>query len=218
MATTLTACTPDNVLTLEILPGALRHFRAMVAEGGPLIKCIPGSLTLVSPGRSHERSDRRLGIVILAICSVLRIPVSLLGSTYFELPQGAEDFGYEPDEGYHIRDLEQKEDQPPDLAVEVVVTNPETKALINCARLKVPEVWVLNVPRGELVFYHLAKRGENRGKYVPKSRSRAFPFLSVAMVMERLADPASDFSEFDQNCREWVEQVLAPLAGGEEGQ
>src|SRR5262249_41669437 len=125
------------------------------------------------------------------------------------------DYGYMPDEGYYIQSHgEATEGQPPDLAIEVVITNPETKALINGAILGIPEMWVWHVPRNQLVFHHLVKRGSGKRVYVPKPRSRAFPFLSVKMVLERLSDPSDDDGAFDRNCREWAARVLVPLARG----
>jgi Uma2 family endonuclease len=212
-----TECAPDMVVTIPIRPGGLRLYMELAREGGPLVKCVPGSLTLVSPGRTHETSDRRLGILILAIGSVLEIPLLPLGSTFFSRSKDHPDYGYEPDESYLTGTLGKSEDHRPDLAVEVVVTNPDKKAPANCALLGVPEVWVWNIPRKRLVFYHLVTRGKNKGQYVSNPRSRAFPSLEVGMVLERLSDPTEDGSTFDRNCRAWVAQVLAPLARGEGG-
>src|SRR5438094_24316 len=73
----------DRVISFSIKPGMLERFRESLAEGGPLIKCYLGSVTLVSPGYSHESLGHRLASLILAVCAVLKIPHSQLGSTYF---------------------------------------------------------------------------------------------------------------------------------------
>ena len=70
-----------------------------------------------------------------------------------------------------------------------MVTNPATKALRAGAFLKIPELWVFDIPRHRLTFYHLATRGKHQGTYRPQARSRAFPFLTSAEILERLDDP-----------------------------
>jgi Uma2 family endonuclease len=212
MTTTLaTMITPDKVMTFEILPGTLDQFLATIAEGGPRLKCYEGSVTLVSPGKPHERSGRRLANLILAICLELRIQHTALVSTAWVLPKGARDTAYESDESYYIQSHgTAEEDQVPDLAIEIVVSHPEKKALLCGAVLGIPEMWVMDIPHHRLTFYHLARRGKNKGTYQGHSRSRAFPLLTSGEVLERLDDPTADDSEFHENCRAWAKQVLLP--------
>jgi Uma2 family endonuclease len=212
MPSTLAAtCTPDIVMSFAIVPGTLGQLRAALGDKGPLIKCYEGSLTLVSPGRSHESSDRRLGILILAVCAVLKIPHSTLGSTFYDVPPHAGKTGYEPDESYYIQSHgTAAETQPPDLAIEVVVAHRAQEALRIGEVLGIPEIWVWNLPRRELVFHILAPRGKDKGTYRPSPRSRAFPFLNSDEVKERLDDPTGDSTAFNENCRAWAAEVLAP--------
>jgi Uma2 family endonuclease len=203
--------TPDKVVSFHIMPGTLGQWRATMAEGGPLIKCFEGSVTLVSPGGTHEIAGHRLMILILAICGVLKIPHTPLGSTYFSLPEGAKDSGYEPDEGFYIQShATAAEGQAPDLAIEVVVSHSEKKALACGALLAIPEMWVLDIPRHRLTFYRLVRSGKHKGTYQPQPRSRAFPLLSSSDVLERLDDPERDAAAFHENCRNWVAEVLIP--------
>jgi hypothetical protein len=51
---------PDRVVTFQINPGTLLQFLDARAEGGPRLKCFEGSVTLVTPGRSHESKALRL--------------------------------------------------------------------------------------------------------------------------------------------------------------
>jgi Uma2 family endonuclease len=212
MAVALTATiAPDRVLTLEIRRGMLEQFHATLAEGGPLFKCFEGSATFVSPGETHEITGRRLVILILAVCAVFKIAHTSLASTYFQLPKGAKDTGYEPDEGYYIQShATADEGQVPDLAIEIVVSHSEKKALACGAILGIPELWVLDIPRHRLTFHHLVKRGKNAGSYMSKPNSKAFPFLSASEVLERLDDADRDATTFDENCREWAAHVLFP--------
>jgi Uma2 family endonuclease len=159
----------------------------------------------------HERELDRLSSLVKAICFALRIKLSALRSTTWYLPLGVGDTAYEADAAYYIQSHGQaKKNQPPDLAIEVVVSNPATKAMHAGAFLKIPELWVFDVPRRKLTFYHLVTRGKHQGTYRPSPRSRAFPVLTSADVLERLEDPEDDDIAFGENCREWARRVLVP--------
>jgi Uma2 family endonuclease len=203
--------TPDTVLSFHITPGTLPQFLASLDERGPLIKCFEGSVTLVSPGRSHETVARRLLYLMIAILEELEIHHTPLGSTQWAVPAGQGETAYEPDESYYIQSHETaNEDQVPDLAIEIVVSNSPTKALACGSALGIPEMWVFDVPRFQLAFYRLARRGKHKGRYQPSPRSQALPFLLASEVLERLDEPEQDSLEFLKNCRAWARRVLVP--------
>jgi Uma2 family endonuclease len=212
MATTLAPTfTTDTVMTFDINPGTLLDLLDARAEGGPRLLCFEGSVTLVSPGKSHELKGNRLDLLILAICLELRIEYTGLVSTTWALPLGSGDTAYEADRAYYIQSHGTTgKHHPPDLAIEVVVSHSEKKALRAGAFLKIPELWVLDIPRHRLTFHHLTQRGNHKGTYRPEPRSRAFPALTAAEVLERLDDPATGDVAFHQNCREWARKVLVP--------
>jgi Uma2 family endonuclease len=212
MASTLVATiTPDSVTSFEINPGTLLQFLEARAEGGPRLICFEGSVTLVSPRMPHEVAGERLANLVLAVCLELRIKHSPLASTTWTLPLGAGDTGYEADKAYYIQSHgTARKHQPPDLAIEVVVSHSEKKALRVGAFLKIPEMWVLDVRRHRLTFYHLTVRGKQKGTYRPEPRSRALPVLTSAEVLERHDDPETDGTAFHENCRAWARQVLVP--------
>ncbi|MFO0950191.1 MAG: Uma2 family endonuclease [Isosphaeraceae bacterium] len=202
---------PDRLADFEIRPGTLLQYLETRPETGPRIKCLEGSVTLVSPGRSHESQTSRLDRLIAAVCLELGIEHAALASTTWTLPDGADDTAYEADLAYYVQNFgKEKPDQPPDLAVEVVVSHPEKKALRAGEVLKIPEMWVYDVPRRRLTFHHRTARGKYRGVYRPGPRSRAFPFLTAAEVAERLDDPAPGETAFFRNCQEWSRRVLRP--------
>jgi Uma2 family endonuclease len=219
MASTLaTTIAPDRVISFEINPGTLYQLLETRAEGGPRLKCFEGSVTLVSPGKSHETTGSRLDLLILAVCQELGIKRTGLESTTWMLPFGAGDTAYEADKSYYIQSQgTAKRQQPPDLAIEVVVSHSEKKALRAGAFLKIPEMWVLDLPRHRLTFYLLAVRGKPKGAYRPQPRSRAFPVLMSAEVLERLDDPETDDTAFHENCRAWARRVLVPRLRAENG-
>lgn len=204
---------PDASASFEIRPGTLLSFLETRPESGPRLKCYRGSVTLVSPGKSHEKAGVRLDLLILAICQELQIKRDALCSTTWTLPAGAGDTAYEADHAYYIQSYGTENDrQPPDLAVEVVVTHPERKALLAGALLGIPELWVLDVPGHRLTFHHLATRGKARGTYRVRPTSRAFPALRSEDVLGRLDDPETDDVAFHENCRDWARRVLVPRA------
>jgi len=219
MASTLSqTIVPDTVISFEINPGTLLEFLDSRAEGGPRLKCFEGSVTLVSPGKSHETMGSRLDLLILAVCLELGIRYTGLASTTWRLPFGAGDTAYEADKAYYIQSQgTAKKHQSPDLAIEVVVSHSDKKALRAGAFLKIPEMWVLDIPRHRLTFYHLVVRGKQKGTYRPQPRSRAFPVLIPAEVLERLDDPETDDAAFHENCRAWARRVLVPRRRAEGG-
>jgi Uma2 family endonuclease len=212
------AITPDAVFTFEIRPGTLLQFLETRAEGGPRLKCFEGSVTLVSPGMPHEEAAERLATVVVTLCLELHVKYKALASTTWTLPFGSGDIAYEADKAYYIQShgTEQR-NHPPDLVIEVVVSHPEKKALQAGALLKIPEMWVFNLPLRQLTFHHLTARGKSRGSYRPMPRSRAFPVLTSAEVLERLDDPATDDGAFHEGCRAWAKRVLVPRLGGNNG-
>ena len=129
-STLLTTIDPDTVISFEINPGTLLQFLETRPEGGPRLKCFEGSVTLVSPGMPHERKGSRLESLVLAICLELGVKHSALASTTWTLPSGAGDTAYEADAAYYIQSHgTAKTNQPPDLAIEIVVSHSEKKAL-----------------------------------------------------------------------------------------
>ncbi|MGC8639803.1 MAG: Uma2 family endonuclease [Isosphaeraceae bacterium] len=206
----------DTVISLEINPGTLLQFLETRPEGGPRLKCVEGRVTLVSPGLPHERMGCRLSSLILAVCLELGIKLEGLGSTTWTLPLGSDDTAYEADHAYYIQSFGIAEPgQRPDLGIEIVVSHSEKKALRAGEILRIPEMWVLDVARHRLTFYHLATRGKHKETYRAQATSLAFPVLTSAEVLERLDDPETAAAAFHENCRAWAREVLVPRAKAE---
>jgi hypothetical protein len=214
-----TEVVPDLVMTLDVGPDPIEHYRLLRGghlEGRPLIKCRPGRMTLVSPSKDHERSRHRLGLLVMAVCSILKIPCQATGSTLFLVP--GTDRGYMPDESYYLRSrialargAGESGGAPPDLVIEIVNTHPADAALEACATLGVGEVWVYDVRRSELTIWRRIRTGPRAGTLDPQPASRALP-LGAGDVLTRLAEAPEDEGAFDRAVRRWVKQVLVPRA------
>jgi Uma2 family endonuclease len=116
----------------------------------------------------------------------LRIPIQSIGST--TITSAETERGFEADEAYYVAnepkvrgkmDFEPDVDPPPDLILEVDVTNSSADQLDLYGAMGVPEVWIHD---GKTLHFLVRNR---RGKYNAAENSRAFPFLSP-----------SDFEQF----------------------
>ena len=157
-----------------------------------------GTLELMSPELLHERPSRRLGVLVLAIATALRIPYQGTGSTTIQrgdrkFPKGK---GKEPDQGFyfaHLGAIAGKDrinldvDPPPDLWIEVDNRGSSKGRLPVYAELGVPEVWRYRARGGKLWFGRL----EN-GSYITIDRSLSLPMLTPELVRFALARHGRD--------------------------
>ena len=129
MASTL----PDSRLVLP-LHGVSYDFYEQVrkAPANRLLRMTyhNGTLEIMSPQYRHEKHSRRIGLVVLAVTSVLAIPCQGTGSTTFGR-RGRRRFkgwGKEPDQSFYLAhepqirgkdEIDLEVDPPPDLWIEV---------------------------------------------------------------------------------------------------
>src|SRR5437764_70136 len=95
------------------------------------------------------------------------------GGTTFR--REAKQRGLEPDECYKLGKLD--DDAMPDIAIEVVVTNPLLDRLDVYAGLGVPEVWLWHPASSTLEVHCLVA-----GAYEIRSRSAILPHLDVELL------------------------------------
>ena len=103
--------------------------------------------------------------------------------------------GVEPDESYYVQheplvrgrtDLKLGRDPPPDLAIEIQITQSALDKLGIYAAMGVPEVWLWE--GDALKVYWLTEEGLTKeGRYVEHRDSRAFPGLSLPDLLRFLA-------------------------------
>lgn len=107
-----------------------------------------GELEIRSPNPEHERTNRRIAQLVLAVADEMGITAEDLGSTTFRREELER--GFEPDSCFYMRNeeairgkgrIDLTVDPPPDLVIEVDITSPSLDKLSIYARMGVPEVW-----------------------------------------------------------------------------
>ncbi len=170
-----------------------------------------GTLEMMSPRKDHDWHHRLIGRLIEAMAFALDIPIQSVGSTTLRAAVGEK--GLHPDEGYYVAneplvrgkdEYDPEKDPPPDLVVDVDVTNTSLPRLPAFARIGVPEVW--RVEGRRLHFYRLGRGG----KYREVERSVAFPFIRPADVT-RFLNRRHDTDEHSvvRAFVEWAERARA---------
>ena len=170
-----------------------------------------GALEIL-PLFEHDIDGRFLGRLIIALTEELGLPILCGGST--TLRRQLHQRGIESDECYWIaseprmrgrRALNLRRDPPPDLAVEVDVTNSSLDRLDIYATLSVPEIWRLE--SDVLGFLAL----QPNGTYRERSHSLAFPRLTAADLMPFLEMRGrADNNTVIRAFREWIRGHLLP--------
>jgi len=149
-----------------------------------LFHYLNGTLEIMSPLSLHEGSNRFIDDLIRAFSDELEIDLRKLGSLLMKIPDLK--LGAEPDSCYYIQNepiIRNKEviivgqDTPPDLVLEVDITNPSDRRLPIYALLNVPEVWRYD-------GYSLEFLALENGEYKQIEKSLAFPDLPAAIIVE----------------------------------
>lgn len=143
-----------------------------------------GTLEIMSPLSLHEGSSRFFDRLLTIFVDELDIDMRCLGSLLMKIPELK--IGSEPDSCYYIKNeltIRAQEnvivgqDPPPDLVLEVDITNPSDRRLPIYALLGVPEVWIYD-------GYSLEFLALQNGGYVPIENSLSFPTLPAAIIVE----------------------------------
>ena len=163
-------------------------FERLLADVGDrrktLFHYINGTLEIMSPLSLHEGSSRFFDRLLTIFVDELDIDMRCLGSLLMKIPELK--IGGEPDSCYYIKNeltIRAQEnvivgqDPPPDLVLEVDITNPSDRRLPIYALLGVPEVWRYD-------GYSLEFLALQNGKYIPIETSLSFPTLPAAIIVE----------------------------------
>jgi len=112
----------------------------------------------VSPSSEHEQLKETITLLFQLMASELEIDVVAAGSTTFRRKDLRK--GFEPDASFYIRNaqavrkrpqIDLRRDPPPDVVVEIEITNPAINKLSIFAAAAVPEVWLYRDDRVEIL-------------------------------------------------------------------
>jgi len=149
-----------------------------------LFHYLNGTLEIMSPLSLHEGSSRFFDRLLTVFVDELEIDMRCLGSLLMKIPELK--IGCEPDSCYYLKNelrIRAQEnvivgqDPPPDLVLEVDITNPSDRRLPIYALLGVPEVWRYD-------GYWLEFLALRNGEYQLIDKSLSFPDLPAEIIME----------------------------------
>lgn len=141
-----------------------------------------GILEIMAPSPEHEIYKKLLGRFVETIAEELKISIYPLGSTTFN--RSDLNSGLEPDECFYIqnqiavrgkRKIDLIHDPPPDLVVEIDITNSAKHRLAVFANIGVPEIW-----RYDGISFTIYKLQQK--KYIFCEQSLAFPTLTPLVI------------------------------------
>lgn len=142
-----------------------------------------GALELMTTSPEHEFLKKLLARLVEMMCWELEIVIRSGGS--FTHKRADLKRGFEPDECYWIAhepavrgklQVDLTRDPPPDLAIEIDITNSSLDRLSIYAAFGIPEVWRFD---GELLRAYQLRES---GAYEATETSAAFPFLDVSQL------------------------------------
>jgi len=164
-----------------------------------------GTLEIMSPSSEHERYNRTAAQIVEELAVEMNINFDSLGSTTFRREDI--DRGFEPDSCFYIQNaaavrgkkrIDLTVDPPPDLVIEIDITNPSLDKFPIFARVGVPEVWRFDGSR--FAIFELSG-----GDYQERETSIAFPALTTADVTGFIKESETmDRPEWVRKVRGWA--------------
>jgi Uma2 family endonuclease len=155
-----------------------------------------GELEIMSPSPEHEKFNRRIAQLVLAVAEEQNIEAEDLGSTTFR----REDLerGFEPDSCFYIQNEEQVRgkdridlavDPPPDLVIEIDIISPSFSKLPIYAQIGVPEVWRYDGERMTILVLEGSDHAETAESIVlpPVTSNVLTDFVEKSKSMKRTA-------------------------------
>ena len=163
----------------ETYESLLKHLEN---QSSPRLAYDQGILEIMSPHFEHGRAKEILADIAKMTLVELDLDFEAARSTTFK--REVLKRGFEPDSSYiknaaHVRGkkrLDMEIDPPPELIVEIDVTNDSMNKFPLYAALRIPEVWRYG---GSLGIWIL-----DEGRYIRSSASVAIPILSEKLISE----------------------------------
>ncbi|MCC5896546.1 MAG: Uma2 family endonuclease [Phormidium sp. BM_Day4_Bin.17] len=169
------------------------------------------TLEIMTPLPEHERHKDKISEVIKDIAEILNLEYDCLGSTTWK--RETQLAGVEPDNCFYfqnesrIRGLSRfnlEQDPPPDLALEIDLTNKSLNRRPIYARLGIPEIWNYDIDQGQLTIYQL-----NEDSYSISETSSIFPQISIREIPKILNRHRQEGRLATRRImREWVQTQL----------
>jgi Uma2 family endonuclease len=167
-----------------------------------------GTLEIIMPSDRHETHKKLIERMIETLTEELNLPTKSFGSTTLnreDLEKGAE-----PDSCYYIqnvnyiqgRTINLATDPPPDLVVEVDISNPSSQRLEIYKQLGVPEIW--RYSDSTVQIYQL-----QAGDYRSSDFSPTFPIVSTTVINQLLEQAETqDDTTLIRSWRQWIRQQI----------
>ncbi len=167
-----------------------------------------GQLEIMSPSPEREQLKETLTLLVNLVAEEMEINAEGYGSTTFRREDLSR--GFEPDASFYIaslervkgkRELDLQRDPPPDLVIEIDLTNPSLPKFPIFSRLGVPEVWLSD---GSVMRIFRLKDGS----YVEDAASAALPGLTSEAVSRFLNESRTqERLTWLRRVREWAKQL-----------
>ena len=169
------------------------------------------SLELMTVSRIHEKWSRLFGRLIVALTEELGLPIDSAGSPTLDREDVRR--GLEPDECFYLQneplvrakdDIDLAVDPPPDLAIEIDISQSSLNRLQIYQALAIPEVWRFD---GQVLEIH--RRGPD-GRYALAECSGHFPFLPLSELVAFLQQHRQmDENSLIRSFRVWIRELVA---------
>ncbi len=179
-----------------------------------LIYC-QGSLELVVTPRRHERFGERLAQLFMSVARAHDLLWDNAASATFR--DRSRQCGIEGDKTYDVgenarmmqggTDIDLSIQPPPDLAIEVEMTSPLTRALQVWSQLGVPEIWTFQQLIWAVAFWELQADGTYRRITPSRSLPAVRPEDIVAQM--KLSETMTG-SEWTDQLPTWIDQQIRP--------
>ena len=171
-----------------------------------------GLLEIVSPSAEHETANRTVALLVEVVAEELDIDVLNVGSMTFRRQDLQR--GFEPDSSFYIQheasvrgraQIDLLVDPPPDLVIEIDVTNPSLNKMPIYAQVGVPEVWRDDDEQIMILLLH-------QGEYRSVAMSAAFPILTSDVLTHFVVQSKTlKRTVWLRGLREWVREQVDAL-------
>lgn len=172
-----------------------------------------GNLEITMPSEAHEILIRLMDWMISTLCEELALNLKTIGSTTLKSQPLAT--SPEPDNGYYIqnepqvrdRAVDLAQDPPPDLVVEINISNTDSNKKTIYQTLKVREFWTYSGKTQQLSFYVL-----QNDRYQSVNSSPTFPIVQPT-TLQKLVEACKQTGEITakRQFRTWVKQQILEI-------